>query len=1658
VDVFGLVYSTSLLAIGLIAAVHLWRDERIYISWVPIAAIIGTYIVTTGQVPFTDIRIDWLSALSGAQYVLDTSLQSLSEAYKAFEGSTDMAAGTDFATTLAHSLMRGARLAGKFLLGDGGPLWFKLLSVFVGIGDYITSLLYEAYAFSISLLGLASLALYLLKYILMPQIAGAFIAIGGIVIAARPDRVNNVVAGLTIMFIPVVLSFAVAVVPPLQLSPQSSSTPFFQNLVYYKYGDPLVLILQNEELNRLVALFQDSAATPVANKTGETYYVKAWVWAGLDIEQYVHWKLDWIRGEYYNGTLPQAIDDTFEKWVAVPIHIPPAKVNYTSGNPIGSYSPVIEQKRVEYFDCAEDQCPHRFLPVRFVGWTFAYIPQYDYSGYSWQVSSNIVHNVTKKVAWLSGTVYYYCYGYAYECSISVWLNPIASPETSLVIESIEKSDYVGYVSLQLLNYDWLGVHSKDFEKIMSDLKSRNFTLPIPPDPNITQVVKPIREHLREVQNYTWAEPHQYRLHLSISADPKIECEQVGNSTVCYEVPAERRVQIKWSIKPVNYTPTPPPFFWIAPPPYEEFNRSLTLLMLSSLIYGDEELKNVYYLAYGQLFNKSSGGAQPGSGFIIPLPIEINFGMPQLSLWPFYSPSSLGYCKAAPAQSLFSNLLAQAIMFFIGPVCDLSMKVLTFYNTLVANLLTAASLLGVIGAVLGTKGRYHGKLIGGAIGEAQRALYESMAPRMLPKPPLSLPSKYTSKLPQRAAALLRGATTMGERAKYAAAYALALFAHYTVTFIQLAASTTVFQSLTRIALLFGEGIILPSRRAYEKLGGDRWEKIEYAAYMVAAVADVNYLHFLDAMMHSIGRRMGDALAGMKAMYGWPGVFFLLRHPLSARANHARVIGGILNAPLIKPPALPFVNYGQLANYLKARIAWHQLRLKRMGLPQADPAHVAAAIYIARAYGIKDPLQLLQGDAGQLIAEIVKRGWGPGHGAVAAWALGVAKGADASPALKAALRWSEVAAATARYDPDRLMNMAAAGAEAAKRGVISEAELGVLAGLALGGINFSRSLASLGANNALAIAAKAPDLFEEVYGQAVTTRAPIDVIGLASSVAVIDAIRHNPAAVYALHPRDEVALLAALQIRGGNDPFGHGTDWAKDAISNFRQYNITSIRDMLASLNPAGGNAEALLHIINAAERGVAPELAPEPTPVASALVSKAARGLIDAEPAVARLWAKAALSREGYSVDEVRALLSSPPPVLAGEAAKEAARLSIRYEVESKLRAGMDINDVMAEMSNAAASALNNFLSMPAAPAPPAPAPIAPTPPQLQLPALPQQQQTPAQQIQLQQGAQSQDMGQPPTHVQLLPQQQPGGVLQTQQPLQQQQPPQLQAGQPAPAQPQPLETSRAEGAQPAPQAPPPLQPDQLQSPVRQELQANAQPHQPQPPPAPSQSVAGSIEKLQTAQRENAPPPPAHQPLHQPPSATPQPQADTQQAQQPPAPPAQLPQPRQLPGPRDLTGITPPPVQYVEDDMLRRLKEMHEVATMPARTADEERGRELLLSYYHIIQDDLQNAVRYAQPWIEVTSPKTVTDFIKLLKAEGIEVKELSPASLVPYAYNMLMKEAGVKSVEEALKADVGDNEKLKKAQEVLREFVSKVQEHAEKYYKSKKPDGDFHRIL
>jgi len=1796
VDTFGLVYYTSLLAISIIAAFNLLRDGRITIAWVPFAAIIGTYIVTTGQVPFTDIKIDWPNALSGAQYVIDTSLQSLKDAHKAFEGSADMYAGADLGMSLARYTLRGVELAGRFILRGAGSGLIGTILAITGVADYLISLLYEAYSYGISLLGMAALVLYFLKYLLSPEMASAFIAIGGLVIAGRPDRLNNVVVGLTIMYIPVVLSFAVAVLPPLQLMPQSSANPFFQNLVYYNHADPLVMIMRNENATRLVAIYQDVVTVPIANKTGETYYVKGWVWAGLDIYEHIRWRLDWVRGKYYNGSLPPP-QDFFTSFTSVPVFIPPARVNYTDDTPIGSYASNITQKSVEYFDCVPGQCSGKYLAVKFYDWTFAYIPHYEYSRFNWRVSSDVDHDSKGKVAWLNGEVYYYCYGYADECSASVWLNPIASPKTSLSIESLEKSDYVGGVSLELREVVWLGLHSDDFEKIMKDLKSRNFTLPIPPDPNLTQVVEPIREHLRTVQNYTWIEPNQYRLHLSVETIPKIQCDEVGNSTICYEVPVDRWVKIKWKSTVVNHTPTPPPFFWITPPPYEEFNHSLTLLMLSSLIYGDEKLGKVFYLTYGHLF----GGGGSGSGQISffnfditsVIPIDISFGMPQLSLWPYYSPDKPGYCNIDFQRASLLGAVIAGLLFLVQPVCDVSMKVLTFYNSLTANLLTAASLLGVIGVVLGSKGRAHLKPVEKVAERAQDVVQTSMAVKLVPNPPLGVAAKYSSRMQQRAAALLRGAITTGERAKYAAAYLIATLTHGALTFLQYASSASVFSALSRILLVATESITLPSKKLTQKIGyPDRWSKIEYAADMITSVAEVRYMHFIEAMLKSVARRVADALSGMKAAYGWPGIFFILRHPLSYRANHAKVVGGIMRIPLATPPSLPFINYAQLAHYLGPKILQYSKKMEKMGMQPADPAHIAAAMYIARVHGIKDPLKLLQGDSGQLIAEIVKRGWGPAHGAVAAWAMGVAKGVDASSALRAALRWNEVAVATMRYDPKTLMDFATVSAEAAKRGAVPEAELGVLAALAIRGVGFSRDLAALGATHGLGMAAKAPDLFVKIYGQAITTRTPINVLGLASNVAVIEAIRHNPVAVYALHPREEVALLAALQIRGGSDPFGNKVDWVRDAISRYYSHDIRDIRDMLATLKPAGGNAEALLHIINAAEKGIAPTMAPDNSPLASALVSKAAKELINAEPSIARLWAKAALSKEGYSVEEIKALISSPPPVLAGEAAKEAARLSLRYEIEAKLKAGASYDQVLTEMSNSAASVLNDVLNLPVAPLPPyvhAPQPPTVQPAQPQVPTSALQQGMQIQAGGIQQGVTSphlpppqagQSTQQPPAQFQPpqpptaqpvpphqpqppspqmptsstdQPQAQPTQSATQPQPTPQTPPPPLQQGSvpqtsPPPTQPQAdqsimqnqvkeIHQSPVQPSQPPltppqppqmdrPSQPPAIQPtvklpptDQLQQPLQPPPKSPqppptqpAPPHQPQSPlpqippsstdqpqspPTPS-DVQPQQQEGQTQhpasqppiQQDSMLPPSSPQPqtdqapaiqsmqtqadhvqqqatpdqigkLHQssmqptqPPSVQLQPHTQTDQLQQHPSPP---PQPRQISGPRDLTDFVQQPVNYVEDNMLKILEDIHKVAEVPAKTANEERGRELLLAYYHLLQDDLQNAVRYAQPWIEVVSPQVIHDFIKLLKAEGLEVRELAPASLVTYAYDVLRKEAKVKSVEEALRVDVSDNRKLKQAQEVLRDFVSKVQNHAEAYYKSKKPDGSFHRL-
>lgn len=1282
---WSIVYNVGIAAFMAYAVFRFVTGRRVAPTLVPILAIIGAYALAYGEIPFTGIKFPWQSALEVAKGTLDTSIAQVQEAYKTFGVMATEAGGARLAADLAATIARGAIVASNVFLGEVS-LPLKVVMALTTLGDYLAGLIFDVYNAAFELLGQAGFVLYFLRAVL--DAWPIFVLAGAAITAINIDEESVVAAGLGIMYLPALLAIAISVMPPLVLNAQSLGQPVYTGLLYYDDGGYLLaLVLQSADGKRAAALYQDVAALPVTSLSSTDYVVKEFAWAGISVWG-VNWRIEWVRGSLTNSTPPPPSNITTE--VNVPVHVPAVLVNYTNLTPSGNHSPLVRVLSVKHLFCGRLANPsvepaetcRGWVPVQFLGWTDAWVPQVDISLYSVSASSTVNAYKWGTSSWYEGTVSWSCSGYADECTLVVDLNPLAAPKLEIDPNSlqIEHSEYVGSVSLNIRDYTWLGGGAVLFNKVWSDLKSRNFTLEAPNN-DLGDLGTTIRSHLRAAQNYTWAGVRQGRLVLYVTAEPKIQCEQQGNQTVCYEVPTDRWVRIKWKSVQSPFSPPPPQFAWIAPPPYEEFNKSLSMLVASAALVGDRRLGN-----YNALPALTSQGLASWLLSQFKPPTTMDFQPPKPSYGPFAAPQSLGGCTVNPSYIMqFIPGYSLAVLFgmIIQPACDVVAKVSTWFASLWWDVLTVFALATVFSALAGSASR---PLLGKMMGK-MASLAKGLAQ---PRPPMRLPNPVPVAISAVGHAQSRlAALAPMSRAASAARYAL-MGLGFGLKFLE-AANLHAVQALTRAvfgASRFADWVArhlprppgqLPERLYlyYHRLAAAGYQRVADAVFAVGAalytsgafalkglaaafsavgsvhtrlakyealinaVADVTGNMRINPILRQVSAKVAEAYYYLSAAYGRrAAAVWIATHPHSLRPSVEEVLAFFIGKmPSLTPPVVR-VDYERLA--------------KLLGLSSPDAA--ARAYLSARAFALGIHREFHP----DVAVKMAERGWGAGHPAVDAYLRG---GREVGyVAFDAAYKWPLVATSATQLGAAQLLKAAQVAVNAVKLGAVKD-PADVVYLWARGPYVADPHAAT----TAWSLLERAPHLLSKLPGfefLETTARYPLRV--LAADLPDFRLIAHSPIVVWRFAPTEELAFLAALHVKAGDanaGPWGgRPVDWASEIARHYAVQPADRLEHLLASVR--GGVAESVRYVLAAAKAGgTVPTLAVDPQyPIAAMVAARLAEAYLPEEGAAARAWVKMVTHGYRVSLGEVKSMLFEPPPVVDAATA-ELYRLSARYIAE-----------------------------------------------------------------------------------------------------------------------------------------------------------------------------------------------------------------------------------------------------------------------------------------------------------------------------------------------------------------------------------------------------------
>jgi len=1351
VDFLGLawsiVYNVGVAAFIAYAAFRFITTRRLAPSLVPLLAVVGAYALVYGEIPFTGIKFPWQPAVEMAKGILDASIAQVEDAHKAFAVMTTETGGAKLAANLAATIARGATIAEKVVAG-GVSLPLKIALILTNLDQFLTDLLFGVYNTAFKLLGQAGFALYVLRTVL--DMWPVFVLAGAAVTAINIDEESTVAAGLGIMYFPALLAIAISIMPPLVLNAQSLGQPIYTGLFYYDDGDyPIALTLQSADGKRVAVMYQDVAALPVTSESGTDYVVKEFVWAGLDI-RFVFWRLEWVKGSLTNSTLPPPSNATM--MINMPVHVPAVLVNYTNLTPAGNHSPLVRVINVSNLFCGQVNHPYSggwyvvvgnyvvqtgdypeyqevcrgWMPVNFLGWTNAWVPQVEISSYSFSVSSTVSAYRSGDSSRFEGSVSWSCSGYADECTITIDLNPIAAPNIDIADVEVEKSDYVSSATLTVEGSNWLGYKAELFEKVWRDLKSRNFTLDVPNN-ELGDLGTAIREHLKAVQSYNWSEVRQGRLVLTVTAEPKIHCEQVGNSTVCYEVPTDRWVRIKWKSAPSPYAPPPPLFVWIAPPPYEEFNKSLSMLVASAALIGDRRLGN--FNALPALTNQNFA-----SWFFSQFkpPLTMDFQPPKPTYGPFAVPQGPGGCSVNPSHvwaAALSVMYPFVLMFAmtIQPACDVVAKISTWFASLWWNILTVFALATVFSALAGSGIK---NVLGGMVG---RTLMPLVGKLTQPRPPARLPNPlpYVIDAVGYAQSRLAALTpvTGTARAAVLVARGALMGANFFLKFLD-AANMHVFQALTRALFAAIRGSEWLSRHIprlpaqvpghillyYHRLAAAGHQRIADAVYYVGAalyhfgrltltglsvatsvvgsihsrlrsyeglidaVVDVTSNMRINPLLRQASAKVAEAYYYLSAAYGRrSAAVWIATHPHRLRPSAEEVVAFFASKMPSLTPAVVRVDYRKLAEL--------------MGLQ--SPESAARAYLTARAFALGIHREFHP----DVAVKMAERGWGAGHPAVDAYLRG---GREAGyVAFDAAYRWPFVASAAIHLGSDRLLKAAEVGLEVAKLGVVRDPALAVY--LWARGPHVADPVA---AATAWSLLEKAPHLLAKLPGfefLETTVRYPLRV--LAAELPDLRMVAHSPVVVWRFAPTEELAFLAALHVRAGDTnagPWsGKPVDWASEIARHYAVQPVDRLEHLLASVR--GGVAETVRHVLAAAKAGgTVPTMAVDPQyPVAVMVAARLAEAHLPEEGAAARAWVKMVTHGYRVSLDEVKSMLFEPPPAVDAATA-ELYRLSARYLSEEAQRLARNYDYVPAVPAEAVKEPNEDVLKLPEGLRPPSP--------------------------------------------------------------------------------------------------------------------------------------------------------------------------------------------------------------------------------------------------------------------------------------------------------------------------------------------------------------------
>jgi len=1635
VDFLGLAWSIIWSAgttVFIVYAVYRFvTRRRVAPSLVPLLAIIGAYAVIYGEIPFVGIKLPWQPALEAAKGILDTSIAQVEEAHKAFAVMATEAGGARLASDFAATIAKGASTASKVFLGQIS-LPLKVILMLTTLEDYLAEVIFGAYNAAFKLLGQAGFALYVLRAVL--DAWPIFVLAGAAVAAINIDEESTVATGLGVMYFPALLAMAISIMPPLVLNAQGLGAPVYTGLLYYDDNDyPIVLVLQSDDGKRAVALYQDVAALPVTSESGTDYVVKEWVWAGLNI-RFVFWRTEWVEGSLVNSTPPPPSNATM--MVNMPVRVPAVRVNYTNFTPSGNHSPLVRILNVSYLFCGYAGHPSSFagnyvvagvyviqvggypeyqevcrgwMPVNFLGWTNAWVPHVEFSS-TFSVSSSVSAYRHGDSSRFEGTISWSCSGYAGECTVTVDLNPIAAPNLGIEDVEVEKSDYVSSASLTVNEGSWLGNKAELFEKVWTDLKSRNFTLEAPND-DLGDLGATIRSHLSKVQSYNWTEPRQGRLVLTVVAEPKIHCEQVGNETVCYEVPTDRWVRIKWKSAPSPFSPSPPLFLWINPPPYEEFNQSLSMLVASAALVGDRRLGN-----FNVLPAFTNQGLASWLFSQLKPPITIEFHPPSPLYGPFAAPPSPGGCSVNPSfVSQFVPGYSFMTLFglIIQPACDIVAKLSTWFASLWWNVLTVLALTGIFSALVGSGLK---PVITGMLARRFESLAEKLAQ---PRPPARLPNPlplaidavgYTQ---SRLAAMTPMSRTGAVAVSLAkgGVWALGLG----LKFIN-AANLHVVQALTRAifgASHFAEWIAkhlprpsgqLPERlyvyyhrlaaaghqrvadvvfavgaalymsgalalkglaMAFSAAGSMHTRLAKYEA-LIHAVAEVTGSMRINPILREVSARVTEAYYYLSAAYGREvAATWIATHPHNLRPSVEEVLAFFISKmPSLTPPVVR-VDYKKLAEL--------------MGL--SFPESAARAYLSARAFALGIHREFHP----DVAPKMVEKGWGTGHPAVDAYLRG---GREAGyVAFDAAYRWPLVATAAAQLGAAQLLKAAQVAVEAAKLGVVKD-PISVVYLWARG----PHVADPLAAATAWSLLERAPNLLAKLPGfefLETAKRHPLRV--LAAELPDFRLIASSPIVVWRYAPSEELAFLAALHVKSGDTnagPWsGRSVDWASEILRHYAVQPVDRLEALLASVR--GGVAESVRYVLAAAKAGgTVPTLAVDPQyPIAAMVAARLAEAYLPEEGAAARAWVKMVTHGYRVSLAEVKSMLFEPPPAVDAATA-ELYRLSARYIAEEAERLAKNYDYTPAVPAEAVKEPNEEILKLPRGLRPPSPDEV----------------------------RAAEEFGRlwiADYALALLPM---SDALRHLPPMEEVRPTIMpKAVEELPATAVPFAELRAMAEAVAALS---VQADVWKVWSRWESEGYSALRGFGPYTDSMAQALGSF----WAYVE--PPPPPLQPYvvtqtEAPPS--PQPHTTAQM---------QVPQPQPIP--------EPPKPQIPEE-----LRFLEQAANLPAETAEDERGKSYLRAYIALAEGNFEEAIRQAA---HVLPPDVV---------EGTPVPGETYLERLVRAWETLKRETGTADVAQAVKVDPGKlSDEGKAALEAVKSFVNKVSKEAEKYFKRKMPDKDF----